>query len=302
MSKICVIGAGKLGSNIAYTAAQRGLADTVVLIDIIKEVAEGHAMDIAQSVAHINGTKVVSGGYELLNGCDVVVVTAGKPRTPDMKDRLELAKVNARIVDDVCANIKAHAPDCIVITCTNPMDLMNHVAFKALGFPSERVVGFGGRLDGARLKFIIARHLKVGMNEVAGEVVGEHGEAMAPLFSRLSVKGKKRELSESEKAKIVSEVRGIALEIIKLKGITDFAPASCVCDMIEAILEDTGLVVPCSMNLSGEYGHDGVSIGVPVKLGKNGAEIVEWKLPAEERKMFDEGAVKLKGLVGQLGL
>lgn len=302
MSKICVVGTGKLGSNIAYTAAQRGLADTVVLIDILKEMALGHAMDISQSVAYINDTQVVSGGYELLDGSDVVVVTAGKPRTPDMKDRLELAKVNAAIVSDVCANIRAHAPDCIVITCTNPMDLMNRVAFRALGFPQGKVIGFGGRLDGARLKFIVARHLKVSMGEVAGDVAGEHGEAMAPLFSRLSVKGKKKDLSDSEKAKIVSEVRGIALEIIKLKGITDFAPASCVCDIIEAILEDSQMVVPCSMNLSGEYGHDGVSIGVPVRLGRKGAEIVEWRFSADEKRMFDEGAVKLKGIVGQLGL
>ncbi|MFH1126716.1 MAG: 3-hydroxyacyl-CoA dehydrogenase NAD-binding domain-containing protein [archaeon] len=294
MSKVSIIGAGKLGSKIAYTIAQRGIADDVVIVDILTDVARGNAMDISQSIAHVNDTSVVSGGYEAISGSDIVVITAGKPRTPDMKDRLELARVNANIVSSVCESVRKHAPDCIVITCSNPMDLMNHVAFKKLGFSKERVIGFGGRLDGARLKYIIAKHLGVKMSDVEADVIGEHGQSMVPVFSRVMVNDEKHKFSESEKEKITAEVRGIALEIITLKGITDFAPASCVADMVDAILNDTGIAVPCSMN------DDGVSIGVPVELGCGGAKIIEWKLSADEKKMFDEGKEKLKGMASSL--
>ena len=296
MTKVSVIGCGKLGSKIAYTVAQRGIADSVVIVDVLADVARGNAMDIAQSVAFVNDCEVSSGGYEEICGSSVVVVTAGKPRTPDMKDRLELAKVNAKIISSVCAGIKKYAPDCIVITCSNPMDLMNYAAFKALGFPAERVVGFGGRLDNARFMYVAAKHLGVRMCDLSCDVVGEHGESMVPLFSRVRVKGKLVEFTVSDMEKITSEVRGTALEVIKLKGITDFAPASCVCDMVDAIVKDSGLVVPCSMNFSD------VSVGVPVKLGKGGAEAVEWEMSDVEKKMLDESCEKLRGLVGALGV
>ena len=296
MNKVSVIGSGKLGSKIAYTIAQRGIADSVVIVDILGDVARGNAMDIAQSVAYVNGGEVVSGGYPEISGSSVVVVTAGKPRTPDMKDRLELAKVNATIVSSVCASIKKYAPDCIVITCSNPMDLMNYAAFKALGFPASRVIGFGGRLDSARFKYVVAKHLGVKVCDLSCDVVGEHGESMVPLFSRVRVKGVAVKFTDADIKKITSEVRGIALEIIKLKGITDFAPASCVCDMVEAIVNDSGLVAPCSMNFSD------VSVGVPVKLGRSGAEAVEWTISNEEKHLLDESREKLRGMVCKLGV
>ena len=296
MTKVSVIGSGKLGSKIAYTIAQRGIADSVVVVDVLADVALGNAMDIAQSVAYVNDCEVSSGGYAEISGSSVVVVTAGKPRTPDMKDRLELAKVNAKIVSSVCVGIKKYAPESVVVVCSNPMDLMNYAAFKALGFPASRVIGFGGRLDSARFKYVVAKHLGVAMRDLSCDVVGEHGESMVPLFSRVRLKGKKVEFTTSDKKKITSEVRGIALEIIKLKGITDFAPASCTCDMVEAILKDSGLIAPCSMNFSD------VSVGVPVKLGKDGAESVEWKMTDEEKQMLDESSEKLRGMVGKLGV
>ncbi len=295
-NKVSVIGCGKLGSKIAYTIAQRGIADSVVIVDLLADVAKGNAMDIAQSVAFVNGCEVSSGGYEDITGSSVVVVTAGKPRTPDMNDRLELAKINAKIVSSVCAGIKKYAPDCIVITCSNPMDLMNYAAFKALGFPASKVIGFGGRLDSARFKYVVAKHLGVKMCDLSCDVVGEHGESMVPLFSRVRLKGASVEFSASDKEKIMTDVRGIALEIIKLKGITDFAPASCVCDMVEAIVKDSGLIAPCSMNFSD------VSVGVPVRLGKNGAVAVEWEMSDVEKKMLDESREKLRGMVGKLGV
>ena len=296
MNKVSVIGCGKLGSKIAYTIAQRGIADSVVIVDVLADVARGNAMDIAQSVAFVNGCEVIPGGYEDICGSSVVVVTAGKPRTPDMKDRLELAKVNAKIVSSVCAGIKKYAPDSVVITCSNPMDLMNYAAFKALGFPAARVIGFGGWLDSARFKYVVAKHLGVKMCDLSCDVVGEHGESMVPLFSRVRVKGAAVEFTDADITRITSDVRGIALEIIKLKGITDFAPASCVADMVEAVIRDSGLVAPCSMNFSD------VSVGVPVRLGKNGAVAVDWKMSDVEKKMFDESCEKLRGLVGKLGV
>ena len=294
MDKVSVIGSGKLGSKIAYTIAQRGIADSVVVVDVLADVARGNAMDIAQSVAFVNGCEVVSGGYSEISGSSVVVVTAGKPRTPDMKDRLELAKVNAKIVASVCASVRKFAPDSVVVVCSNPMDLMNYAAFKALGFPAARVVGFGGRLDSARFMYVVSKHLKVSISDLSCDVVGEHGESMVPLFSRVRLKGAKVEFSASDMAKITSEVRGIALEIIKLKGITDFAPASCVADMVDAIINDSGLIAPCSMNFSD------ISIGVPVKLGKDGAEAIEWKMTDEEKHLLDESSEKLRGLIAEI--
>ena len=295
-TKVSVIGSGKLGSKIAYTIAQRGIADSVVVVDILADVALGNAMDIAQSVAYVNDCEVISGGYEEIKDSSVVVVTAGKPRTPDMKDRLELAKVNAKIVSSVCAGIRKYAPDSVVVICSNPMDLMNYAAFKALGFPASRVIGFGGRLDSARFKYVVAKHLGVAMRDLSCDVVGEHGESMVPLFSRVRLKGKKVEFSDADRKKITSEVRGIALQIIKLKGITDFAPASCVADMVDAIVNDSGLVAPCSMNFSD------ASVGVPVRLGKSGAEPVEWKMTDEEKHLLDESSEKLKKMVSMLGV
>ena len=295
-NKVSVIGCGKLGSKIAYTIAQRGIADSVVIVDLLVDVAQGNAMDIAQSVAFVNDCEVVSGGYEDIKDSSVVVVTAGKPRTPDMKDRLELAKVNAKIVSSVCAGIKKYAPESVVVVCSNPMDLMNYAAFKALGFPASRVLGFGGRLDSARFKYIVSKHLNVRMRDLSCDVVGEHGESMVPLFSRVRLKDQKVDFSAADRKKIMSDVRSIALEIIKLKGITDFAPASCVADMVDAIVNNTGLIAPCSMNFSD------ISIGVPVKLGKGGAESVEWNMTEEEKQLLDESHEKLKGLVGKIGL
>ena len=296
MTKISIIGAGKLGSKIAYTLAQRKISDEIAIVDIMKDVALGNAIDISQSIAYSNNTKIISNGYEDISDSDIVIITAGKPRTPDMNDRLELAKINANIVSSVCEQILKHAPNSIVITCSNPMDLMNHIAFKKLGFEQQRVIGFGGRLDGSRLKYIIANHINVKTSDINCDVIGEHGQSMTPVFSRLTVNGEKQEFSNTEKEKITAELRGIALKIISLKGITDFAPASGVADMADAILNDTNLVVPCSMNLEGEN----ISIGVPVKLNRNGANILEWKLTDEETKMFNEGKNKLKDLVSSL--
>ena len=294
MDKVSVIGSGKLGSKIAYTIAQRGIADSVVVVDVLADVARGNAMDIAQSVAFVNGCEVVSGGYSEISGSSVVVVTAGKPRTPDMKDRLELAKVNAKIVSSVCASVRKFAPESVVIVCSNPMDLMNYAAFKALGFPAARVIGFGGRLDSARFMYVVSKHLGVAVRDLSCDVVGEHGESMVPLFSRVRVNGRKVEFSDGDVARITSEVRGTALEIIKLKGITDFAPASCVADMVEAVIKDSGLIAPCSMNFSD------VSVGVPVRLGKGGAVAVEWEMSDEEKRMFDDSCEKLRGMVGEI--
>ncbi len=300
MSKVSIIGAGRLGSTIAYTIAQRGIADDVVIVDILKDMAQGNAIDISQSVAYLNDTDVVSGGYESISASDVVVITAGKPRTRGMKDRLELAKVNAKTVSSVCKYVKKYAPNCIVITCTNPMDMMNYVSYRTLGFDRKKVIGFGGRLDGSRFKYTLSKHLGVKMSDLSCDVVGEHGESMVPLFSGLRLKGKKVNFSGNEKKKILTHVRGTALEIITLKGITDFAPASGIADMVNAILNDTGLIVPCSINLTGEYGHEGISIGVPVKLGKQGAQIIDRALSGDEKKMFDKSAEKLKTLVSKL--
>ncbi|MCX6767587.1 MAG: L-lactate dehydrogenase [Candidatus Micrarchaeota archaeon] len=292
--KISIIGAGRLGGLFAYTIASRGLADEIILLDVMKDLAEGQAMDMQHAMAHRSGAKIAAGEYADIAGSDMVIVPAGKPRQPG-QTRLDLAKENAKIVSSVAEGIRKNAPEAIVITVTNPMDVMNWLMWKKTGFPRERVIGSGGQLDSARLRTILAKRLGASAGGLEAFVLGEHGETQTPVLSRVTVSGARKKFSEKEWMEVREELRQTAIRIIEKKKATEFAPAACTADMVEAIAKDRKTVIPCSAVLEGEYGLSGLSIGVPCVLGRRGIEkIDEWKLEPHEEKLFREGAETLK--------
>ncbi len=295
MPKLSLIGVGNLGAAITYEIASRGLVDELVLIDILKDLAEGQAADIQQALPFRNKTKVYSADYPALANSDIIIITAGKPRTLEMNDRLQLAEINFRIVGSIISEIKKYSPNSIIITITNPMDLINHFICQQ-GFAREKVIGSGGQLDSSRLRIVLGHPEK----EVEAYVLGEHGEDQVPIFSRVKINSIQQSYSSMTKEEIKQKIRQSALTVIQKKGATVFAPASNTADMVEAILKNKHKLMICSANLQGEYGLEDVSVGVPVILGRAGIEkIEEWNLEEGELQQWQEAGRKLKELYHQ---
>ena len=294
MSKLTVVGTGNLGSCIGYEVANRGLVDELVLIDVYRELAEGNAEDIKQSLAFRNNTEVYAGDYDDADGSDIVVITAGKPRTPEIKSRMDLLNVNRKIIRDVTSNLKSLGGEFIVITLTNPIDLINYLVWKYTGFERRRIIGSAGQLDSSRFRCVLSRKFGVPVLDVDAFVIGEHGENQVPVFSRVKVKGERKRFSEEEKEKVREKLRASALNVISKKGATIFAPANNTVNMIQSILKNEKRLMVCSVVLNGEYGLREVSIGVPAILGRGGVEtVLEWELDEEEHGIFYAGAEKL---------
>jgi malate dehydrogenase len=295
MRKATVVGVGNLGSCIAYELAARGIVDQLVLIDIYRELAEGNAEDIAQAVAFRSDVEVIPGDYEDADDSQVVVVTAGKPRTPRMKSRMDLLEANIRIIRSVASSLKGIRGEPVVVTLTNPVDVMNYVMWKVTGFDRRRVIGSAGMLDSARFRRALSRKLNVPVTEIEAYVIGEHGDSQVPVFSKVTVKGEKRRFSSREREEISEELRLSAINVISKKGGTVYAPACNTANMIQMILEDKGDLAVGSVVLNGEYGLRDISIGVPLELGREGAKgILEWELDDAERATFYKGAERLK--------
>jgi len=295
MHKVTVVGAGHVGSTCAYQLADRDVAD-VTMIDIVEGMPQGKALDMAQCGAILDFDARLEGSNDLadVKGSDVVVVTSGIPRKPGM-DRMDLLKTNAEILKDVSAAIKEHAPDAIVIVITNPLDVMSYVALQVTGFPRERVLGMAGVLDAARFRRFIAWELGVSVRDVNAMVLGGHGDQMVPLPRFSTVNGIPiPELIAADRIEALCErTRKGGGEIVKLlkTGSAYYAPAGSAAVMVEAILRDTGHVVPAAAYLQGEYGYDGIHLGVPVRLGRGGCrDIIELKLDDEERAALDASA------------
>ena len=301
MRKITVVGVGSLGSCIAYELASRKLADKLVLIDIYRDLAEGNAEDISQAMAFRSNIDVCAGDYGDAEGSDVIVVTAGKPRTPEMKSRMELLRVNFEIIKSVASKLREIGGEPIIVTLTNPVDVMNYVMWRLTGFDRRRVIGSAGMLDSARFRRAISRRLGVPVLDVEAYVIGEHGEHQVPVFSRVKVKGRSIKFSLDERKRLSEEIKQSALNVISKKGGTVYAPASNTANMIQMILENSGCKAVCSAILDGEYGLRDLSIGVPVELNRSGIKrIVEWRLSNDEMKTFLIGAEKLKRAIDSL--
>ncbi len=296
MPKLSLIGAGNLGAAIASEIASRGLVEELVLVDILKDLAAGQAADIQQALPYRNRTKVYSGEYPAIVNSEIIIIAAGKPRTAEMKDRIVLAETNVKIVGQIIQEVKKYYPYALIITITNPMDLINHFICQQ-GFPRQNVIGSGGQLDSARFRVALG----FPQQEVEAYVLGEHGEDQVPIFSRVKIEGVPKTFQEEEKLLMREKIRQTALTVIQKKGATVFAPASATADMVEAIIKDQKRLMMCSVNLQGEYGLRDVSIGVPVILGRKGLEKIEvWDVAPDELQQLQDGGKKLKELYDEV--
>ena len=300
LSKITVVGAGNVGATAAQRLAEKALARTVVLVDVIEGVPQGKALDQWES-APIEGfdTRVVGANdYKPSAGSELVVVTAGIARKPGMS-RDDLVRTNADIVQQVSQQIKQHCPNAIVLVVSNPLDVMCWVTKQVTGFPRERVIGMAGVLDTARYRAFLAEALDVSVEDIQAMVLGGHGDTMVPLISYTTVAGipVTQLLERSVLDKIVERTRNGGGEIVAFlkTGSAYYAPSAAVVQMAEAIVNDKRRVLPCAAWVEGEYGLSGVYLGVPCKLGARGIErILEVKLSAEEQAALKKSAEAVK--------
>lgn len=309
--KVTIVGAGNVGASCAQWIASKELAD-VVLVDVIEGAAKGKALDLLEAgpVMNFDINIIGSGGYEETAGSDVVVITAGVPRKKDpvtgqFPSRDDLVKTNQKIVGDVTRQVAQHSPDAVLVIVSNPLDAMCHVALNESGFPSERVIGQAGALDTARYKTFIAQELGVSVRDVHAIVLGGHGDEMVPLPRHTSIAGIPiRELMAEDKLQaIIARTRKGGGEIVGLLGYSGYyAPSAGTVEMVEAILKDQKRVIPSAVLLNGEYGYNGLYIGVPAVLGAAGIEkVIEMELNDEEKAMLDISANAVKSVVGVLG-
>ena len=297
--RVGVVGAGQVGATLAKRLAEMNLAD-VGLVDIVEGVPQGKALDLVEAGPVVGyGSRVFgSNGYEVLDGAEVVVVTAGLPRKPGMT-RDDLLKKNAEIVGGVVDQVKARAPNCVLIVVSNPLDAMTYLAQKKTGWPRERVIGMAGVLDSTRFRAFIAMALNVSLRDVQAMVLGGHGDTMVPVARYASVSGipLTELLSKEEIDRMAQRTRDGGAEIVNLlkTGSAFYAPSASTAAMVESILNDERRVLPCCVNLQGEYGLKDVYVGVPVVLGAKGVEkVIEVPLSADEKKALDASAAHVR--------
>jgi malate dehydrogenase len=303
MSKVSIIGAaGTVGAAAGYNLALRDIVDELVFVDIPdqRETTIGQAADANHGTAYESNTTVVQGEYEDTAGSDVVVITAGIPRK-EGQTRIDLAGDNAPIMADIGASLDEHNDDYVSITTSNPVDLLNRHLYEAGDRDRQKVIGFGGRLDSARFRYVLSERFDVPVKNVEATILGEHGDAQAPVFSKVRVDGADPTFDADEKEEILEDLQESAMDVISRKGATQWGPATGVAHMVEAVLEDTGEVLPGSIVLDGEYGYEDTAFGVPVKLGADGVEeVVEWDLDDYEAELMDEAAAKLSEQYGKI--
>jgi malate dehydrogenase len=303
--KVTVIGAGNVGATTAQRIAEAGIAD-VVLVDIVEGLPQGKGLDLAEAAPVVgHDARIVgSNDYAATAGSDIVVVTSGLARQPGMS-RDDLLAKNAGIVKAVVEAAAAQSPDAVLIVVTNPLDAMCHVAMQASGFPRERVLGMAGVLDSARFRTFIAEELDVSVQDTHAFVLGGHGDTMVPLPRYSTVAGIPiTDLLPPERiAALVDRTANGGAEIVALlkSGSAFYAPAASTFEMVEAILLDRRRVLACATYLQGEYGVDGLFVGVPVVLGAGGLQrVIEITLTADERAAFERSAAAVKELVDKL--
>ena len=306
-SKIALIGAGQIGGTLALLAGIKELGD-IVLFDIVEGVPDGKALDIAEAspVEGFDAAVVGGSGYGVIEGADVVIVTAGVPRKPGMS-RDDLIGVNTKVVTSVGENIRTYCPDAFVIVITNPLDAMVGVMKQVTGLPAARVVGMAGVLDGARFRYFLAREFDVSVEDVTAFVLGGHGDSMVPLVRYSTVAGIPLPdlvamgwTTQARLDAIVQRTRDGGAEIVGLlkTGSAFYAPAASAIAMAESFLKDKKRLLPCAAYLTGQYGVDDMYVGVPVVIGAGGVErIVEIILTPDEQAMFDNSVATVRGLV-----
>jgi malate dehydrogenase len=306
-SKITVVGAGFVGSTLVQRLAERDYAD-VVMYDIIPNMPQGKALDMLEAgpVLGYDSQVIGTNDYNDTADSDIVVVTSGFPRKPGMS-RDDLVKKNQEVVTQVTEQVVKYSPNSIIIMVTNPLDAMAQLALKVSGFPRERVIGMAGILDTARFRTFIAQEVGASVRDVQAYVLGGHGDTMVPLSRMCTVAGVPiAQLIPAERIEqIVQRTRDGGAEIVKLLGTGSayFAPSASVLQMVDSILLDKKMILPCAVYLQGEYGINGLFVGVPVQLGVKGLEkIVEIELTEQERTLLQKSAEAVKELVAVMGI
>jgi malate dehydrogenase len=306
-SKVTVVGAGNVGATLGQRVAERDYAD-VVLVDIVPDMPQGKALDILEAGPVLGYDSLVIGanGYEETAGSDIVVITSGIARKPGMT-RDDLVRTNQGIVTTVAQEVQKHSPNAIIICVTNPLDAMAQLVMKVTGFPRERVIGMAGVLDTARFRTFIAQELNVSVRDVQAFVLGGHGDTMVPLARLSTVAGVPLpELLPADRVDaIVQRAVDGGAEIVRLlkQGSAYYAPSASVLQMIDSILLDKKMIMPCSVHLEGEYGINGVFVGVPVKLGAKGVEqIIQLELSAEEKAALNKSADAVREILTVMGV
>ena len=303
--KVTVIGAGNVGATVADTLAQKDIVKEIVLIDIVEGMPQGKALDIQQAApVHLFDTGVTgTNDYADTANSDICVITAGLPRKPGMS-RDDLLAKNADIVSSVTKQFVAQSPNAIIIVVSNPLDVMTYVAHQASGFPSNRVMGMAGVLDTARYRAFLAMELNVSVRDIQALLMGGHGDTMVPLPRYTTVGGipLPELLDDARIDEIVERTKFGGGEIVKLMGTSAwYAPGAAASEMVEAIVKDSGRVLPCAAMPSGDYGLDDLFIGVPVRLGRNGVEeIVKVDLNDDEAAMLEASAQHVRSAVADL--
>jgi len=300
--KVAIIGAGRVGSTLAQRLAEKNIAD-VVLLDIVPGLPQGIALDLMEARGLERHDRQIMGtnAYEDLQGVDVIVITAGKARTPGMS-RDDLLLTNARIVGDAARQAAQQSPQAIFVVVTNPLDVMTYLTWQESGFPPERVLGMAGVLDSARFQTFIAMELGVSIADVTAMVLGSHGDAMLPLPRYCTVNGIAITdlLSNDRIEQLVKRTQQGGAEIVALMktGSAFYAPSSSACLMVESILTDRHRLLPTSCYLQGEYGLTDVYLGVPAQLGRSGLEkIMELNLTPTEQEQLQRSALEMKSQI-----
>jgi malate dehydrogenase len=306
-SKISVIGAGFVGSTLVQRLAERDYAD-VVMFDIVPNMPQGKALDMLQAGPVLGYDSLITGtnDYADTTDSDIVVITSGFPRKPGMT-RDDLVKKNQEVISQVTEQVVKHSPNSILIVVTNPLDAMAQLAYKVSGFPRERVLGMAGILDTARFRTFIAQEVGASVRDVQAYVLGGHGDTMVPLSRLCTVAGISIDklISAERIEQIVQRTRDGGAEIVKLlgNGSAYFAPSASILQMVDSIILDKKMIVPCAVYLQGEYGIHNLFVGVPAKLGAKGLEqIVEVELSNDERTLLQKSADAVQELIDVMGI
>ncbi len=300
VNKITVVGAGNVGATTAQRVAEKELARTVVMVDVVEGIPQGKGLDQWQSapIELFDSRVIGTNGYDESAGSDVVIITAGIARKPGMS-RDDLLNTNAGIVKQVAEHVKASSPNAIIVVVSNPLDVMCYVAKEVTGFPRQRVIGMAGVLDTARYRSFLAEALDVSVRDIQAMVLGGHGDTMVPLISYTTVSGipVSQLLDQATLTKIVDRTRNGGAEIVNFlkTGSAYYAPSAAAVQMAEAIVLDKKRILPCAAWLEGEYGLSGIYCGVPCKLGKGGLEqIVQVQLTGDEQAALSKSAGAVK--------
>ncbi|CAA6804171.1 MAG: Malate dehydrogenase (EC [uncultured Sulfurovum sp.] len=289
--KVGIIGAGAVGATAAYSLAMMGTCNEIVLFDIAEGIAQGKAIDIAQATHYAPQPTIISAAATPaeVKDCDIVVITAGVPRKGDMT-REDLLMINAKIIKSVTEDVMKHSPNAVIISVSNPLDVMTYAIHKITGWKSNRIIGMAGALDGSRMAYQIYKKLGYGAGQTGTLVIGDHGKNMIPLPHKVQVGDVPTTdlLNDDAFEDIIERTKNGGAEIVKYLGTSGYyGPGRAIAHMVEAILNDSKTVISCSVLLNGEYGYSNITVGVPVVLGKNGLEeIIQMTLSTKTKEKF----------------